>query len=66
MTEVASEVWRRDEQAQDLRTELNLQALHSEDGEYAGLHQHLTGLVPESQQCRVKSLEPLNQPLDTN
>ena len=49
---------RRDEQVHDLRTELSLQALHSEDAtqqqtqECAGLHQHLTGLVQETQQHR--------------
>ena len=31
VTEVTSEVWRRDEQVYDLRTELSLQALHQED-----------------------------------
>ena len=31
VTEVTSEVWRRDEQVHDLRTDLNLHALHSED-----------------------------------
>ena len=56
VTEVSSEVWRRDEQVHDLRTELSLRALHSEDvtqqqcQEYAGQHQHLTGLVHETQQ----------------
>ena len=47
VTEVTSSVWRRDEQVYELRTELSLQALHSEDvtqqqsQEGAGLHQHL-------------------------
>ena len=51
---VASEVWRRYDQVHDLPTELSLHALHSEDGaqqqtqENAGLHQHLTGLVQET------------------
>ncbi len=31
MTEVTSEVWRRDERVHDLRVEFSLQALHSED-----------------------------------
>ena len=31
VVEVTSQVWRRDEQVHDLRTELGLQALHSED-----------------------------------
>ena len=54
VTEVTSEVWRRDEQVHDLRTDLSLHALHSQDvtqkrhQEYAGLHQHLTGLVQEA------------------
>ena len=48
----------RDEQVHDLRTELGLQALHPEDvtqqqnQEDAGPHQHLTGLVQETQQYR--------------
>ena len=44
MTEVAKEVWTRDEQVHAFRAGLRLQALHSEDvtQEYAGLHQHLT------------------------
>ena len=54
-TEVTSEVWRRNEQVHDLRTELILHAPHSEDvtqqqsQERAGLHQHLTGLFQETQ-----------------
>ena len=57
VTEVTSEVWRRDEQLNDLRTEVSLQAPHAEDvsqqqkKEHAGLHQHLTGLAQETQQC---------------
>ena len=56
VTEVTSEVRRRDEQVFDLRTELSLQAPHQGDltqhqsQEYVCLHQHLTGLVQESQQ----------------
>ena len=56
VTEVTSEVWRRDEQVSDLRAELRLQSLHAENvsqqqyQEYAGLHQHLTGLCQETQQ----------------
>ena len=47
VTEVTSSARRRDEQVYELRTELSLQALHSEDvtqqqsQEGAGLHQHL-------------------------
>ena len=58
VTEVTSEVWRRNEQVHVLRTEVSLQAVHSEDvtqqpnQEYARLHQHLTGLVQETQQSR--------------
>ena len=58
VTEVIPEARRRDEQVYGLRTELSLQALHREDAtqhqsqEYAGLRQHLTGLVQETQQCR--------------
>ena len=58
VTEVTSDVWRRDEQVYDLRTELSLQALHQEDvtqqqnQEYAAPHEHLTGLVQETQQHR--------------
>ena len=58
MTVVTSEVRRRGEQVRDLRTELGLQALHLEDftqqqnQEDAGPHQHLTGLVQETQQYR--------------
>ena len=58
LTEVTTEVWRRYEQFYDLRTELGLQALHSDDvtqqlrQEHAGLHQHLTRLVQETQQYR--------------
>ena len=58
VTEVPSEVWRRNEQLYNLRTELSHQAPRSEDAsqkqseEYAGLHQLLTGLVQESQQYR--------------
>ena len=57
-TEVTSEVWRRDEHSYDLRAELSFQALHAEDvsqrqnQEYAGLHQHLTGLVQKTQHHR--------------
>ena len=42
----------------DLHTELSLRALHAEDftqeisQEYTGQHQHLTGLVQETQQFR--------------
>ena len=55
---MTSEECRRDEQVHDSRTELSLQAQHVEDvtqqqsHEYAGLHQHLTGLVQETQQYR--------------
>ena len=58
VTEVTSEVWRQDEQLYDLHQELGLQALHADDvsqhqtPEHAGLHQHLTGLVQETQQYR--------------
>ena len=65
VTELTTEVWRRDEQTHDLRTELSLHALHSEDvtqqqyQEYAGLHQHLTRLVQETQQYREMFEESL-------
>ena len=54
-----SEVWRREEEVHDLRTELSLHAPHSEDvthqqnQENAGRHQHLTGLVQETQQRKM-------------
>ena len=54
VTEVTSERWTRDEQVNDVR----LHALYSEDvtqqqnQKYAGPHQHLTGLVKETQQYR--------------
>ena len=57
-TEVTTEVWRRDDQVHVFGTELSLHALHSEDvtqqhsQEYAGLHQHLTGVVQETQRYR--------------
>ena len=57
-TKVTSRVWRRGEQVHDLRTELSLQALHAEDAtqqqnqEYVGLHEHMTGLVQETQHSR--------------
>ena len=56
VTEVTSEVWRRDDQVHDSRTELSLHAPHAEDvtqqqhQKYAGLHRHLTGSVQETQQ----------------
>ena len=55
---VTTEVWRRDEQVHDLRAELSLHAWYADDAsqqpnqEYAGLYQHLTGLVQETQQNR--------------
>ena len=58
VTEVTTDVWRRDEQVHDLRTELSLHALHSEDvtqqqnQEFAGKRQHLTRLLRETQQYR--------------
>ena len=58
VTEVTSEVWRRDEQVYDLHTELSLQAPHQEDvtqhqsQEYAEPHQPLTVLVQEREQYR--------------
>ena len=56
LTEVTSEVWRRDEQVHDALSELCLQALHSKDvtqhPEDAGLHRHWPGLVQEAQQHR--------------
>ena len=58
VTEVTTEVWRRDEQVHDLRAELSLHALCADDAsqqpnqEYAGLYQHLTGLVQDTQQHR--------------
>ena len=48
VTEVTSEVRRRDEQVHDLRTDLSLEALHAEHVS----QQHLTGLVQETQQYR--------------
>ena len=54
----------RDEQFFDLCSELGLQAPHAEDAtqrqnqEYAGLHQHTTGLVQDSQQYRETFEEP--------
>ena len=58
VTEVTTEVWRRDEQVHDLRTELSLHALYADDAsqqpnqEYAGLYQHLSGLVQDTQKHR--------------
>ena len=57
LSEATPEVWRRDEQLYDLRTELSPQALHAgevsqQNQEYVGLHQQLTGLVQETQQYR--------------
>ena len=54
VTEVTSEVRRRDEQEDDFRTVLSLHVQHAEDVSpqpnqgYAGVHQHLTGLVAET------------------
>ena len=62
----------RDEQVYDIRTELSLNVLHSEDvtqqqmQEYAGLRQHLTGLVQEHhniERC-LKTLDLLKQLLE--
>ena len=56
VTEAAPQVWKRDKQVHDLRTELSLQTLHQEhvtqhqSQEHAGPHQHLTRLVHETQQ----------------
>ena len=56
VTEAAPQVWRRDEQVHDLRTELSLQTLHQEhvtqhqSQEHAEPHHHLTRLVHETQQ----------------
>ena len=56
LTEVTSEVCRRDGQVLDALAEMCLQALHSEDvtqhPEDAGLHRYLPGLVQEAQQHR--------------
>ena len=59
VTAVTSEVWRRDEQLYDLRTELSPHAPHAEDvsqqqdQECAGLHPHLAGdWFRTTQQCR--------------
>ena len=55
VTELRTEVWRRDEQVPDLPTKLSPQALHAEDAsqhqkqERAGPHRHLTGLVHHAQ-----------------
>ena len=49
VTEVASEVWRRDEQLYDLRAELKTLQQNQED---AGVRQHMTGLFQETQQYR--------------
>ena len=54
VTEVTSEVRRRDDQVHYLRRELSLHALHSADvtqqqsQKYAGLHQHMTGSLQET------------------
>ena len=59
VTEVSFEVWGRDEQVFGVRAELSLHAPHQEDvtqqqsQEYAGQHQHMAGLVQETQQHRA-------------
>ena len=57
-TGVTSEIWRRDEQVYDLGAEVSFRTPHAEDvsqhqnQEHAGPHEHLTGLVQETQQCQ--------------
>ena len=64
VTKVTTEVWRRHEQVHDLRAELRLHALHSEDvmqqqsPEYAGIHKHLTGLVQETREMSEEPRAP--------
>ena len=58
VTEVTTEVWMRDEQVHELRTELSLHALNSEDDlSRLGFRKH------SIERC-LKNLELLNQPLD--
>ena len=64
VTKVTTEVWRRHEQVHDLRAELRLQALHSEDvmqqqsPEYAGIHKYLSGLVQETREMSEEPRAP--------
>ena len=70
VTEATIEVWKRDEQLYDLRTELSFQELHAEDV-LATTVKEMLGYIStdrigsDSEKC-LKNLELLNRLLDQN